>query len=510
MSGELASLILPVCNQGDWTLRTIESARESGLTEGTPHEIIVVDDQSTDGGCHNLPKDVLVVRTKTRLGVSKARRLAMTFAKGDVIVFSDPHCGFSKDSLTKLINLARVNWAVFQPPTKRSQESKRTAWGGKFVRNERGVALGNASQGQQTLALINTIYAMRRDVHDRIGGWPELPGCWGYSEQAMSMAVWYAGVPIVCTDSEPCIHYNQHIDKQLSFKCTTLERAINGHYVHAAFLPGSYEDHWKPILDAKHGKIEECQEALKSKEFRKFRDTMLQFKRRDESDLYRVVFNGEHPAKVDITYLLEQREAFKKHPKENSTERIKVLMRWFFKAIPGCIKGRELLDLGTGRGEALDAVKQLGVRHAEGVDLLPENSKEGTKRGRVVRTGDMSHLPEMSESWGLITMIKSLQCTKEPELAIAEAARLLKRNGWLFIAVPKCEDSTGEGHNTHFKDRRSLKKLVRPFSLLDSDTIKTTVLKIGDDDHVCLAIKKAKSTLRISREQLSKLHGREM
>ena len=62
------SMIMPSCNQGEELHRTIESAKKAmGRLE---HEIIVVDDQSSDGSIHGLPYDVTVIRTEHREGVS--------------------------------------------------------------------------------------------------------------------------------------------------------------------------------------------------------------------------------------------------------------------------------------------------------------------------------------------------------------------------------------------------------------------------------------------------------
>ena len=113
MSFKLASFIAPVCNQGDEARQTIASARE-GFGKA-PHEFVVVDDHSLDGSCHDMPRDVLIVRTDRRDGVSSARRCGVEQARGDVLVWSDPHCRFPAESLAHLAKLAAESDGIVQP-----------------------------------------------------------------------------------------------------------------------------------------------------------------------------------------------------------------------------------------------------------------------------------------------------------------------------------------------------------------------------------------------------------
>lgn len=90
------SIILPALNEGAMLSMTVDSiARHSGTV---PHEVLVVDDGSTDGSVDALratrPPGVRVIRGGG-LGVARARNLGARHARGDRLVFMDAHCRVS-------------------------------------------------------------------------------------------------------------------------------------------------------------------------------------------------------------------------------------------------------------------------------------------------------------------------------------------------------------------------------------------------------------------------------
>ncbi|MDI7863762.1 metalloregulator ArsR/SmtB family transcription factor [Rhizobiaceae bacterium n13] len=98
-----------------------------------------------------------------------------------------------------------------------------------------------------------------------------------------------------------------------------------------------------------------------------------------------------------------------------------------------------LLDLGTGTGRILQLLEG-HYRRALGVDASRDMlavaranlDKAGVTKA-TVRHGDIFNLPIDSHGFELVTIHQVLHFLDQPELAISEAARMLKPNGRLVI-----------------------------------------------------------------------------
>jgi len=289
----LVSIIMPVCNQGDEARRTVASARKA-IGE-LRHEIILVDDHCIDGSCHGMPQDVLVVRSERRNGVSSARRIGFKQAQGDVVIWSDPHCRYPADSLNHLAQRAREQDAIVQPKT-RSKPNARPVFGGKLVLSDRGLRVGR-SHGEAAAfpALINTIYAMKRTVYEQVGGWPKLPGIWSYSEQAMTLASWFRGIPICVDPRFTCLHASLRRNKRFPFSVSRADTVQNAHYVHAAFFPRTYPSYWRPMLENRFRKRDDYLAPLADRAFRKFQQRIQRHAVRTEEEFFRLVLGVDFP-----------------------------------------------------------------------------------------------------------------------------------------------------------------------------------------------------------------------
>ncbi|MGE7368197.1 ArsR/SmtB family transcription factor [Neorhizobium sp. NPDC001467] len=98
-----------------------------------------------------------------------------------------------------------------------------------------------------------------------------------------------------------------------------------------------------------------------------------------------------------------------------------------------------LLDLGTGTGLMLRVLEKT-YRHAVGIDasrdMLAVARANLDKAGIVkasVRHGDILNLPLEGQDFDLVTVHQVLHFLDQPELAIAEAARVLRPGGRLLI-----------------------------------------------------------------------------
>ena len=101
---------------------------------------------------------------------------------------------------------------------------------------------------------------------------------------------------------------------------------------------------------------------------------------------------------------------------------------------------RELLDIGTGTGRILELFGARGVAGV-GIDLSREmlaiaraKLAEAGLTHCYVRQGDMYGLPWSEPCFDAVTIHQVLHFADDPELAIAEAARMLRPGGRMVIA----------------------------------------------------------------------------
>jgi ArsR family transcriptional regulator len=99
----------------------------------------------------------------------------------------------------------------------------------------------------------------------------------------------------------------------------------------------------------------------------------------------------------------------------------------------------ELLDIGTGTGHILHALGTNATR-AVGVDISTEALRIARTQAHsaglshcLFRRGDMYGLPFTARAFDTVTMDRVLARAKQPELAIAEAARTLRPGGRLCL-----------------------------------------------------------------------------
>jgi glycosyltransferase involved in cell wall biosynthesis len=84
----MISVVVVARNEGD---RLAETVGQFDATLPPRSELIVVDDQSTDGSCSRLPNGRVRVIQGSGGGVAKARNLGARLARGNLLVFADAH-----------------------------------------------------------------------------------------------------------------------------------------------------------------------------------------------------------------------------------------------------------------------------------------------------------------------------------------------------------------------------------------------------------------------------------
>lgn len=107
-----------------------------------------------------------------------------------------------------------------------------------------------------------------------------------------------------------------------------------------------------------------------------------------------------------------------------------------------CPKGGRVLDIGCGQGFYFPLYAAVGL-DASGVEPDPvpraEASRKGTALGFPVVGSPAECLPFADASFDAIIMSEVLEHLPSPEMALAEAARVLRPGGVLLVTVPHAD-----------------------------------------------------------------------
>ena len=459
------SVCIPVSNdQRPNALRnTVQSAKE-GIGD-LDHEIIVCDDQSVDGCTRGLPRDVLVVRTKRRMGCTGSRKVLEQAATGDVTIWSDAHCRYPVDGLKKMA-IAAYDWAVggqpgiIMPMTRTMVPGSRVGYGGKWEINERGIAVPKATVNAHPThpGLVGAVYALRRDVLDKLGGWPHLPGFWGCADTTFGLIAWCLGAPTVVVNDVECIH-RYSPDRRFCFSMKAWGHAANAHWMHRAAFPASYKTYWRPLL-MKHprwgtpkimGKVDE---TFKYKRFRQLSAFVSdnRLPNRDESACFKALFLKEPPESFAANDVYpEDRELNRQSTRVINTGRVQRAQRKeAFEWLAGhnhCIPVTAALDIGTGDGIGMELISQhCPDARVYGVDLIRQRVESAKAKGLDVRVGDAEALPFMDDTFELVTSMHVLEHCPAPARAMSEIERVLKPGGQALVIVPREQKPKWEAH----------------------------------------------------------------
>ena len=192
--------VIVVChNEKEYLERTVMS-----LHQGLPpsSEVLVVDDQSTDGCCDGLLRDpvwkgVRGVRTPERLGVSRARNFGAAQSRGDIVVFSDAHCEAPAGWAEAVVEALRdpVVGAVTPAISVLDDTDGGQGFGMRFISTGFDVDwIGQTGEEPYAVPLVcGCFVALRREVFERVGGFDPGMLLWGSEDLELSMHLWLRG-----------------------------------------------------------------------------------------------------------------------------------------------------------------------------------------------------------------------------------------------------------------------------------------------------------------------------
>jgi ArsR family transcriptional regulator len=155
---------------------------------------------------------------------------------------------------------------------------------------------------------------------------------------------------------------------------------------------------------------------------------------RDKARLKEIKDKREAQAKAHFETISGEWQSLRKlHQPEAAVE----------KAMLQLVKGRRFdfhIDLGSGFGDLLEAFAKQ-TKWGEGIDrsrgmlaMARARFDDRNDRHICVRMGDIMALPYQPQTADLVTIHQVLHYLDNPQGAISEAARILKRNGILLIA----------------------------------------------------------------------------
>jgi glycosyltransferase involved in cell wall biosynthesis len=206
----LLSVIITAHNEGNEVLRTVQSIRTNTLQA---HEIIVVDDGSTDGSCSGLePLGVRVIRHPERLGVACSRDAGTKAALGDVFAFLDAHQRVGPRCLDRCAELAAAHGAITCPPCRPLGRRYPVSYGAMFrLCPERGFFSGEyriwrpRQETTRISGLRSPGYVIPRGAYGRVGWISKLRG-WGATDYSVALKAFFTDVDILHVNTDAIEH----------------------------------------------------------------------------------------------------------------------------------------------------------------------------------------------------------------------------------------------------------------------------------------------------------------
>ncbi len=242
------SVIITAYNEGAEVLRTVQSVRDNTQSD---HEIIVVDDGSTDGSC--LALDGLgarVIRHPERVGVAHARDVGTRAAVGDVFAYLDAHQRVDPGCLDRCAEIAALYGAIVCPPCRPLNRRYAVGYGACFrLCPERGIFSSHLriDRPSQEITRISGLrspgYVIPRSAYKRVVWITGLRG-WGATDYCLALKAFFADVDILLANVGGTSHLFR---KRIPYE-TTWEGVWRNHALIArvCFDDRTWRRYWLP------------------------------------------------------------------------------------------------------------------------------------------------------------------------------------------------------------------------------------------------------------------------
>ena len=283
----MLSVLLTAHNEGAEVARTVRSIARNTRS---PHEIILVDDASTDGSCSRLAGfRVRIVRHQRRIGVAPSRVAAAKLARGDVLAFLDAHQRVSRGCLDACADRAIAQQAIVWPDVRGFDRESRTLHGASFrLCRTRGyfTARWNLRQPKAKVSPVSSVrcpgYVMPRAVYEHVR-WIKGLRNWGASEAAVSLKAFFLDIPILHLCGPVAKHlFKRRLQYDATWEDVWRNQAI---IARVCFAERTWRDYWLPSVFAPHLSQATLRE-IDSRSVQRQHDQFQRIKVRDDSEFW--------------------------------------------------------------------------------------------------------------------------------------------------------------------------------------------------------------------------------
>jgi glycosyltransferase involved in cell wall biosynthesis len=244
----LLSAIITAHNEGREVLRTVESIRANTRLD---HEIIVVDDGSTDGCCDGLEAmDIRVIRHAQRVGVACSRDAGSRSALGEVFAYLDAHQRVEPGCLDRCAEVAASYESIACPPCRPLNRRYPVSYGASFeidTKRRFFSARHRTSRPRQEVTRISALrspaYVIPRAVYHRVAWIAGLRG-WGATDFSVAVKAFFTDVDILHVNTGATEHlFRKRIPYETSWEGVWRNHAL---IARVCFDDRTWARYWLP------------------------------------------------------------------------------------------------------------------------------------------------------------------------------------------------------------------------------------------------------------------------
>lgn len=206
-----ASIIIPCKNEGQNVRMTLDSILASSLDKST--EIIVVDDDSSDGCCQFLQESKNYEKVKLisspGLGAARARNLGASRARGEYLIFCDAHIAVPENWLEYLLDTFTRPGVDAVSPAIGSLENPAAAGYGQTW-NDKLKTVWLPQPAEMKIKAVPLLpggcLAVRAGAFYQAGGFDGKFIVWGCEDAELSLKLWLFGYRLYVNPSVKVLH----------------------------------------------------------------------------------------------------------------------------------------------------------------------------------------------------------------------------------------------------------------------------------------------------------------